>query len=103
MPTYEYLCLECEHRFEAFQSMTEDPLAECEECGGKVKRLIGTGAGFIFKGSGFYCTDYRSDSYHSAAKKDTAAVSPSTDSSKKKSSSSATSDSTSTKAEAPKK
>ncbi len=59
MPTYEYECLECKHRFEAFQSMKEEPLKECPKCHGKVKRLIGTGAGIIFKGSGFYVNDYK--------------------------------------------
>lgn len=59
MPTYEYKCLQCEHRFDHFQSMTDDPLSTCPECGGNVKRLIGAGAGIIFKGSGFYCTDYK--------------------------------------------
>ena len=59
MPTYEYKCQECGHVFDAFQSMTDAPLTECVECGGSVKRLIGAGAGIIFKGSGFYCTDYK--------------------------------------------
>jgi len=68
MPTYDYKCKKCGHRFELFQSMTDEPLAACPECGGKVERLIGTGAGLIFKGSGFYITDYRSDSYKKAAK-----------------------------------
>ena len=70
MPTYEYECEKCGHRFEAFQSMTEDPLKECPQCRGKVRRLIGTGAGLIFKGSGFYATDYRSDSYKQKAKQE---------------------------------
>ena len=59
MPTYEYECQNCNHLFEEFQSMTAKPLKKCPECGGKVKRLIGTGAGIIFKGSGFYETDYK--------------------------------------------
>ncbi|MHB1156294.1 MAG: FmdB family zinc ribbon protein [Phycisphaerales bacterium] len=64
MPTYEYQCEACEHRMEEFQSMSAKPLRKCPECGKpKLKRLIGTGAGVIFKGSGFYQTDYRSDSY----------------------------------------
>mgnify|MGYP001373366732 CR=1 FL=1 len=63
MPTYEYKCQSCQRTFEVFQSMTDKPLTECSECHGRLKRLIGTGAGFIFKGSGFYITDYRSDSY----------------------------------------
>ena len=70
MPTYEYKCLECDHRFEAFQSMKDDPLESCPECEGSVKRLISSGAGLIFKGSGFYITDYRGDGYKEAAKKD---------------------------------
>ena len=63
MPTYEYICEACERTFERFQSMTEEPLRDCpfEECGakGRVRRLIGPGAGIIFKGSGFYATDYK--------------------------------------------
>lgn len=68
MPTYEYECGRCAHTFEAFQSMTEKPLRKCPQCGGKVRRLIGAGAGVIFKGSGFHATDYRSKSYADAAK-----------------------------------
>ncbi len=60
MPTYEYECQRTGKRFEKFQSMTEEPLKECPECGGPARRLIGTGAGVIFKGSGFYATDYGS-------------------------------------------
>lgn len=71
MPTYDYECSACGHKFEQFQSITAAPLKKCPECGkSKVKRLIGTGAGIIFKGSGFYITDYRSDSYKAAAKAD---------------------------------
>lgn len=72
MPTYEYKCLECGERSEAFQSMKDAPLTTCEACGGRLKRLIGAGAGVIFKGNGFYGTDYRSESYRTAAKKETA-------------------------------
>ncbi len=68
MPTYEYECQKCEHVFERFQSITEEPLKRCPKCRGKVKRLLGTGAGIIFRGSGFYETDYRSDSYRRSAK-----------------------------------
>ncbi len=77
MPTYEYECQECSHRFDAFQSMKDDRLTDCPEkdCDGALKRLIGAGAGLIFKGSGFYITDYRSESYKKAAKKDSAASS----------------------------
>lgn len=62
MPTYDYKCLECENIFEVFQKITEDPITNCPKCNGKVKRLIGAGAGPIFKGSGFYQTDYKSGS-----------------------------------------
>ncbi len=68
MPTYEYECRECGHRFEEFQSITDEPIGTCPECGGEVRRLIGSGAGIIFKGSGFYQTDYRSESYRKAEK-----------------------------------
>ncbi|MCF7853677.1 MAG: zinc ribbon domain-containing protein [Candidatus Pacebacteria bacterium] len=67
MPTYEYKCTQCGNRFEVFQQMTDDPLTTCRQCSGELKRLIGSGAGIIFKGSGFYCTDYRSDSYKAGA------------------------------------
>ena len=87
MPTYEYACEKCGQNFEAFQSMRDEPYRECPkqlcrlpEWGhGKVKRLLGTGAGIIFKGSGFYSTDYRSSSYKEAAKKDAPASSDKTD------------------------
>ena len=83
MPTYEYLCNKCEQTFETVQSMKDPHLETCPEnrCRleswghGCVKRLLGTGAGPIFKGSGFYITDYRSDSYKEAAKKDSSAAS----------------------------
>jgi putative FmdB family regulatory protein len=68
MPTYEYECLKCGHKFEEFQSMTAKPLTKCPVCKGKVKRLIGAGAGFLFKGSGFYTTDYRSSNYKDTKK-----------------------------------
>lgn len=68
MPTYEYECQKCNHRFEKFQSITEAPVKTCPKCKGRVKRLLGTGSGIIFKGSGFYATDYRSSGYTSAAK-----------------------------------
>lgn len=67
MPTYEYKCHACGHRFEQFQSMTAAPVKVCPKCKKrKVERLIGTGAALLFKGSGFYITDYRSDSYKKA-------------------------------------
>ena len=59
MPTYEYECKACGHRFEQFQQMTAKPLEKCPKCKKKLRRLIGNGAGIIFKGSGFYATDYR--------------------------------------------
>ena len=71
MPTYDYICEECEHKFEKFQSITAKSLRKCPECGKNgLKRLIGIGFGVIFKGSGFYQTDYRSDSYKKVAKAD---------------------------------
>lgn len=78
MPTYEYECAKCHKEFEIFQSMKDDALKTCpkEKCRqktwgkGKVKRKLGVGAGFIFKGSGFYITDYRSEGYKSGAKSD---------------------------------
>ena len=71
MPTYEYECKACNHRFEELQSFSDAPLKKCPACKKKkLQRLIGTGAGIIFKGSGFYQTDYRSDSYKSAASAD---------------------------------
>ena len=71
MPTYEYECQKCGHSFEDFQSITAKPLKACPKCRGKVKRLLGAGAGIIFKGSGFYQTDYRSKNYREGAKQDT--------------------------------
>jgi putative FmdB family regulatory protein len=78
MPTYEYICEKCDHQFDVFQSIKDKPLTVCpqEKCRlkkwgkGKIKKMIGSGAGLIFKGSGFYITDYRSESYKEAAKKD---------------------------------
>ncbi len=83
MPTYEYLCQNCDHTFEQFQSITAKPLKKCPDCKKpKLKRLIGTGAGIIFKGSGFYETDYRSDGY----KKDQKADKPASEAKDKKTS-----------------
>src|SRR5436853_7534658 len=86
MPTYDYSCQKCGQNFEAFQSMRDEAFRECPKglCRlpkwghGKVKRLLGTGAGLIFKGSGFYTTDYRSSSYQEAAKKEAPASPPAT-------------------------
>jgi putative FmdB family regulatory protein len=86
MPTYDYHCDACEHEFELFQSIKAEPEKKCPECGkNKLRRLIGPGAALVFKGSGFYKTDYRSESYKKAA------------AAEKSSSSSASSSSTSTK------
>jgi putative FmdB family regulatory protein len=82
MPTYEYKCLECEKVFEEFQLITEPPVSVCKFCGGEVKRLISGGSGLLFKGSGFYITDYRSDSYKKEASKDKPAT-PKSDKEKK--------------------
>jgi putative FmdB family regulatory protein len=69
MPTYDYVCDSCGHEFEAFESITSQPQTDCPECRvPKLRRKIGPGAAILFKGSGFYKTDYRSDSYKNAAK-----------------------------------
>ena len=73
MPTYEYECQKCQHRFELYQSIKDAPKRTCPKCRGRVKRLMGTGAGLIFKGSGFYSTDYRKPGYSEAAKKESGA------------------------------
>src|SRR5437763_11117906 len=79
MPTYEYHCDGCEHHFDEFQSITEPPLRKCPKCRKpKLRRIFGTGAAVIFKGSGFYQTDYRSESYKAAAKADQEASKPAT-------------------------
>jgi putative FmdB family regulatory protein len=71
MPTYDYVCDSCGHEFEEFQSISEPVLRKCPECKKqKLRRLFGTGAAVVFKGSGFYQTDYRSESYKSSAEKD---------------------------------
>ena len=72
MPTYEYLCNKCGKTHDVFQSITARPISRCpdKKCGGRVKRLLGSGAGFIFRGSGFYITDYRSKGYQEAKKKE---------------------------------
>ncbi len=82
MPTYQYRCNECSHEFSEFQSITADPLSTCPECGGAVKRLISGGAGFLFKGDGFYTTDYRSENYKKAEKADKDSSSPKSDGAK---------------------
>ena len=90
MPTYEYACSKCGHEFEKFQSIADQPLTVCpkELCHqkkwgkGKVQKKISAGAGLIFKGSGFYITDYRSENYKAGAKKESAATSPASSESK---------------------
>jgi len=80
MPTYDYRCDECGHELELFQSFSESPKKKCPACGRlKLKRVIGTGAGIIFKGSGFYETDYRSDSYRKGAAAEKKAGEPAKD------------------------
>jgi putative FmdB family regulatory protein len=80
MPTYEYHCDGCEHHFDEFQSINDKPLKKCPECGkAKLRRVFGAGAAIIFKGSGFYQTDYRSDSYKQAAKAEQDAAKPATE------------------------
>ena len=113
MPTYESLCSKCGHQFEKYHSMSEESLSVCpkELCGqkkwgkGKITKLIGAGAGLIFKGSGFYITDYRSDKYKAAAKKESGAgeTKPAANASESKSSESksAKTDSTAKPAVAP--
>ena len=94
MPTYEYVCDACEHAFEEFHSITAKPLRKCPECGkSKLRRLIGTGAGIIFKGSGFYETDYRSDSYRKSAEAESKSGTDAAASSSKSDSPAAASDS----------
>ena len=78
MPTYEYECQKCHHRFELFQSIKDAPKRTCPKCRGRVKRLLGTGAGLIFKGSGFYVTDYRKPSYSEGVRKESGTATAST-------------------------
>lgn len=83
MPTYEYECSACEHTLEAFQSMTEKPLRKCPECGKmNLERLIGSGSGIIFKGSGFYETDYKRKSGSASESKSSSGSESSTSSTK---------------------
>ncbi len=70
MPNYEYRCQKCKKLHEAFQAITAKPLTKCPKCGGRIKRSLGSGSGFLFKGPGFYTTDYRSKSYTEGKKKD---------------------------------
>ena len=87
MPTYDYKCTVCNHTFEMFQPMTADPITDCPECGRVVKRLIGAGAGPIFKGSGFYQTDYKNKSVSSAKSTPTKTAKPKSSDKEKKPSS----------------
>ena len=83
MPTYDYICENCGYEFERFQTITSKPIRKCPKCGKRgLKRLIGCGAGVIFKGSGFYQTDYRSESYKEAEKNEKSTTD--TDTAKKK-------------------
>src|SRR5262252_9063269 len=110
MPTYEYVCEKCGHEFEKFQSIAAKPLSVCPEeaCSqkkwgkGKVRRVIGAGAGLIFKGSGFYITDYRSESYKQAAKKESGGEAKPASSTESKSAGSESKSTTTPKAKPPK-
>ena len=84
MPTYDYVCEACDHEFELFQSIKDSAKRKCPECGRlKLRRLIGAGAALVFKGSGFYKTDYRSESYKQGQARARKAKSPSKDSKSK--------------------
>lgn len=83
MPTYRYECTECARVHEIFHSISDPPLPECPDCGGRVERLIGGGGGVILKGGGFHATDYRSASYRRAEKKEKEAAKPGADAGKK--------------------
>jgi putative FmdB family regulatory protein len=102
MPTYDYACDSCDHQLEQFQSITAKPLKKCPQCGKmSLKRLIGSGAGVIFKGSGFYQTDYRSESYKKAKESEkppSTGAAPEKKSETKKASAKAASDSNKTDA-----
>jgi len=77
MPTYDYVCDACDHAFDELQSFSDEPLTKCPKCKkNKLRRLFGTGAAVLFKGSGFYQTDYRSESYKSGEKKESDASKP---------------------------
>jgi len=98
MPTYDYVCDACQHKFELFQGIKENPKKKCPECGkSKLRRLFGTGAAIVFKGSGFYQTDYRSDSYKKQAAADKPAEAKSSDAKSSDSKSSSSGDSSSKK------
>jgi putative FmdB family regulatory protein len=104
MPTYDYHCDACDHEFELFQSIKAEPEKKCPECGKKkLRRLIGPGAAIVFKGSGFYKTDYRSESYIKAAAADKTSASKSESKEKTSSSSSSTASSSTSKGKESKK
>lgn len=86
MPTYEYECKKCKRTFEVFQGIMDKPLQKCPNCKGRVRRLIGRGAGIIFKGSGFYQTDYRSEHYQKRAAEEKKSAEPAAAAETKKSS-----------------
>jgi len=99
MPTYDYICDACGHEFEVYESITAEPRTECPACKpGKLRRKIGPGAAILFKGSGFYQTDYRSDSYKKAAKADSPGSEPKSSSDSAGSAGSAKSESSGTSA-----
>ena len=103
MPTYDYICDDCKHEFEAFESIKADPQTVCPSCTkDTLRRKIGAGAAILFKGSGFYQTDYRSDSYKKRAEADRPGDSKPASSESSSSSSSSNSPSTPAKSEAPK-
>lgn len=105
MPTYEYRCKKCGYHFEEFQNITEDPLIHCpnKDCNGNIYRVISPGAGFLFKGSGFYETDYRSESYKKAAEADKEKVTSSSSNKNSGDKKAEKSKSTDKKADSPKK
>lgn len=105
MPTYEYKCKKCGYQFEEFQSITDEPLKKCRQkgCRGSVYRIISPGAGFLFKGSGFYETDYRSEAYKKAAKADKEKVESSSSDKKARDTKTGKSDSSGKKPDPPKK
>lgn len=78
MPTYSYKCTECQHSFDRLQSINEESLTQCPECKGKVQRMIGAGAGIVFKGSGFYVTDYKNKSESKSEAKSSSSASSTT-------------------------
>jgi putative FmdB family regulatory protein len=105
MPTYDYVCDDCGHEFEAFESIKADPQTDCPECKKpKLRRKIGAGAAILFKGSGFYQTDYRSDSYkqRAAADKPAGGASKPAESSTSSSTSASTPAASSSRSETPK-